>query len=54
MCVKNFLKNFLMSEQYWGCLDKMSEVNFSPTEILDTPGMDFPTFLKFGPEACAI
>ena len=23
-----------MSEQNWGCLDKMSEVNFSPTETL--------------------
>ena len=23
-----------MSEQYWGCLDKMSEVNFSPAETL--------------------
>ena len=25
-----------MSEQYWGCLDKMSEVNFSPAETLVT------------------
>ena len=31
---KNVLKNFQMSEQYWGCLDKMSEVNFSPAETL--------------------
>ena len=23
-----------MSEQYWGCLDKMSKVNFSPAETL--------------------
>ena len=23
-----------MSKQYWGCLDKMSEVNFSPAETL--------------------
>ena len=23
-----------MSEQNWGCLDKMSEVNFSPAETL--------------------
>ena len=31
---KNVPKNFQMSEQYWGCLDKMSEVNFSPAETL--------------------
>ena len=24
-----------MSEQNWGCLDKMSEVNFSPAETQD-------------------
>ena len=24
-----------MSERNWGCLDKMSEVNFSPAETLD-------------------
>ena len=24
-----------MSEQNWGCLDKMSEVNFSPAESLN-------------------
>ena len=35
--LKNVLKNFQMSKQYWGCLDKMSEVNFSPAETLD-PG----------------
>ena len=23
-----------MSKQYWGCSDKMSEVNFSPAETL--------------------
>ena len=23
-----------MSEQYWGCSDKMSDVNFSPAETL--------------------
>ena len=23
-----------MSEQYWGCLDKLSKVNFSPAETL--------------------
>ena len=23
-----------MSEQYWGCSDKMSEANFSPAETL--------------------
>ena len=34
MSVKNVLKNFQMSEQYWGFLDKMSEVNFSPAEML--------------------
>ena len=35
LCVKkNVLKNFQMSEQYWGCLDKMSEVDFSPAETL--------------------
>ena len=33
--LKNVLKNFKMSEQYWGCLDKMSEVNFSPAETLN-------------------
>ena len=32
--LKNVLKNFQMFEQYWGCLDKMSEVNFSPAETL--------------------
>ena len=32
---KNVLKNFQMSEQYWGSLDKMSEVNFSPAETLE-------------------
>ena len=32
--LKNVLKIFQMSEQYWGCLDKMSEVNFSPAETL--------------------
>ena len=32
--LKNVLKNFEMSEQYLGCLDKMSEVNFSPAETL--------------------
>ena len=38
MSEKNALKNFQMSEQYWGCLDKMSEVNFSPAETLKTLG----------------
>ena len=33
---KNVLKKFQMSEQNWGCLDKMSEVNFSPAETLFT------------------
>ena len=28
------LKIFQMSEQYWGCLDKMSKVNSSPAETL--------------------
>ena len=32
--LENVLKIFQMSEQYWGCLDKMSEVNFSPAETL--------------------
>ena len=31
---KMSLKKFQMSEQNWGCLDKMSEVNFSPAETL--------------------
>ena len=31
---KNVVKNFQMLEQYWGCLDKMSKVNFSPAETL--------------------
>ena len=30
-----------MSEQYWGCSDKMSEVNFSPAETLN--------YFEFGP-----
>ena len=30
-----------MSEQNWGCLDKMSEVNFSPAETL------VPLFVNF-------
>ena len=34
MSVKNVLKNFQMSEQYWVCLDKISEVIFSPAETL--------------------
>ena len=34
--LKNVLKNFQMSEQNWSCLDKMSEVNFSPAETLQT------------------
>ena len=33
--LKKCPKKFLMSEQNWGCLDKMSEVNFSPAETLD-------------------
>ena len=32
--LKNVLKNLQMSEQHWGCLDKMSDVNFSPAETL--------------------
>ena len=32
--LKNVLKHFQMSEQNWGCLDKMSKVNFSPAETL--------------------
>ena len=36
MSVKKMsLKNFQMSEQYLGCLDKMSEENFSPAETLN-------------------
>ena len=34
MRVKKFTKNFQMSVQSCGCLDKMSEVNFSPAETL--------------------
>ena len=30
VCLKKCPKNFQMPEQYWGCLDKLSEVNFSP------------------------
>ena len=33
-CLKKCPKNFQMSEKYWNCLDKMSEVNFSPVETL--------------------
>ena len=33
-CLKNCPKIFQMSEQYLDCLDKMSEVNFSPAELL--------------------
>ena len=33
-CLKNCPKKFQMSEQYLDCLDKMSEVNFSPAETL--------------------
>ena len=36
MSEKNVLKKFQMSEQYCGCSDKMSEVNFSPAETLQT------------------
>ena len=36
--LKNVLKSFQMSEQNWGCLDKMSEVNFSPAETLNFNG----------------
>ena len=32
--LKNVLKFFQMSEKYWGCLDKMFKVNFSPAETL--------------------
>ena len=39
--LKNVLKKFQMSEQNRGCLDKMSEVNFSPAESLL-----FHTFLE--------
>ena len=31
---KNVLNNFQMSEQYWDCLGKMSEVNVGPAETL--------------------
>ena len=31
---KECLKKFPNVEQYWGCLDKMFAVNFSPAEIL--------------------
>ena len=34
MSVKKCPKNFQMSEQYLGFLDKMSEVNFIPAETL--------------------
>ena len=34
--LKKCPKNFQMSEQNWGCLDKMSEVNFSPAETLES------------------
>ena len=32
--LKKCPKKFQMSEQNWGCLDKMSKVNFSPAETL--------------------
>ena len=32
-----------MSEQNWGCLDKMSEVNFSPAESLQSCGISGST-----------
>ena len=35
MSVKKCPKNFQMSEQYWGCLYKMSKVKVSPSETLD-------------------
>ena len=37
-CLKNCPKKFQMSEQYLDCLDKMSEVNFSPAETLCSNG----------------
>ena len=42
-CLKKCPKNFQMSEQYWGCVDKMSKVNFSPAETLKggSPGLSF-------------
>ena len=41
--LKKCPKNFQMSDQNWGCLDKMSEVNFSPAETL----FSYNSFLKF-------
>ena len=38
---------FQMSEQYWGCLDKMSEVNFSPAETLLYSGLSAPAKLDY-------
>ena len=32
--LKKCPKNFQMSEQYWGCLDIMSDVDFSPAETI--------------------
>ena len=41
MSVKKMsFKFFQMSEQYWGCLDKMSDVNFSPAETLHKGSRD--------------
>ena len=36
-----------MSEQNWGCLDKMSEVNFSPAETLVLEKKIFKGFLPY-------
>ena len=44
--LKKCPKNFQMSEQNWGCLDKMSEVNFSPAESLS--GTKRPMVLGLG------
>ena len=56
MSVKNVLKNFQMSEQYWGCLGKMSEVNFSPAETLEISSTDIllPSAESFKKGCCQL
>ena len=47
--LKNVLKIFQMSEQYWGFLDKMSDVNFSPAETLPRPSCTSTSIERKGP-----
>ena len=56
MSVKNVLKNFQMSEQYWGCLGKMPKVNFSPAETLEISSTDIllPSAESFKKGCCQL